>query len=106
MGDLAKVENKQFIKIDGDLVVAKKDMIPHINSMGVKQLKYKYCIIKTSEGEYKIGDPKEYARIVKALNSPEVKFVKVKNNLINLNCIRIIKEKIGYMSLQTKGGNR
>lgn len=88
------------IEVKYNLMIDRKYMTEVTNDAGVKMLKYKYQIMITQEKDYNISDPQEYIRIAKALNSPNVRFVKINNDLVNINTIRILKEKVGYISLK------
>ena len=96
---LALTDSKKIVVMEG-LYIDRKDMRPITNKAGVKMLKYKYQWIKTKNSEYRIGDPQSYSRIAKALNSPNIRFVKIDNDLVNIATIEIIKEKTGCISLE------
>lgn len=88
------------IKIKEDLIIDRKHTTEIINDAGIRMLKYKYQLVMTKNGRYKIGDPQEYLRIAKALNSPNVRFIKINNDLVNISTIEVLKEQVGYISLK------
>jgi len=93
---LAKIDSTK-IHINKDLVINRQHMTKFTNRAGVQMLKYKYYLLTTRDGSYRIGDPTEYTRIAKALNSPTIKFIRIKKEFINTTEIKSFKEEIGYI---------
>ena len=90
------------IEIDGSKVVIDQSLVvPYKNRAGLNMLKYIYWIVITQKelAEYKILSRQEYTRIVKALNNPATRFIKIDNDLISINAIQAIVNRVGYKDI-------
>ena len=92
------------VKIDtGDhdhpVMIRRSLMEKTTNRAGVEMWKYKYWKIEANE-VYRVSEPDEYQRIVKALANPDVRFVYIGKDFVNINQIKTIKEKVGYKRIE------
>ena len=105
---------KQDLKIPGDQIIEISEswvdasplkirrslMVECKSASGVKMLKYKYWKVITKTDTYGITEPEDYKRILKAINSADIQFVKIDNDVVNKATINSIKEVIGFKSLE------
>jgi hypothetical protein len=92
----------QYMQVQPDLRVAQCDLVKVTNEVGALMYKYVYWIIKTPDTTYKISDPAEHHRIVKAMNTPNTRFVRINDDLVNILHISSIIKKSGFYSIEEK----
>ena len=100
-----KVINEKKIKVlvahgEPPLEIRRGLMEEYTNEAGVKMLKYRYWRVTTKHDVFCITEPEEHQRILKAMNNPEVRFVKIDSIYVNISYIAQIEEKVGYKKVE------
>lgn len=93
-------EQDALIHGDDYFLVDKRLTQEIVNEVGIRMLKYKYWVVKTKNAEYKITNPDEHNRIVKALCRYDVRFVHINGDMVNVIFIENIIEKTGYREIK------
>jgi hypothetical protein len=93
--------SQKNIKIEG-LVIDKRLVRQVIGRLKTPMLEIKYWIIKTRNNTYRIGNPDEYIKLIRSLNSQSVRFVKLENDLVNINQIEYVGQKLIYKDIKKK----
>ena len=105
-----KINGKEVVKIPlsfveslrtgEDYVYIDKELTQIVtNAAGFIFVEYKYYRVKTRDAEYRIYDRDEYNRIVTAIHNPDVRFIKINNNLVNVTVIEAVEEHVGCHQL-------
>jgi hypothetical protein len=68
---------------------------------GGSMMVYKHWIIKTKEREYKITNLDEYKRIAKAMATPDIRFIRIQGDLVNIGQIEGLLLKKEFVKVES-----
>jgi len=88
------------VEIEPGFLVDTQNTQELVNSAGIRMVRYVYFVIKTNDGEYKIGNMNEYKRIISAVNSNKIRFVRIGSDLVNISIIRSIKKHTNHITFE------
>jgi histone acetyltransferase (RNA polymerase elongator complex component) len=102
--EIAKYDDFMAIQVDAwtpDKVnISTRLIVKFVNAAGVEMWKYKYYKVYTKDKVYNVGDPVEYKRILKAMNSSKIRIVRIGNDFVSVWEIKRIAEETGYKEIK------